>query len=309
MLSIQLLEGRAAVLWAQENQQAWNTLLKKCEWGTSYISPEFSITWWSHYAQDGQALVVFAWTNSGELRVRTANELEAVFDEIVAAYELRQGAQYDLMRFTDDPLKAPFYLAWMRQAPEQLYVTTMTLNGRVAAALVCARSQGELHLAISCYRPELSAHSPGKLLIYETARLAAADGLHLLDLTPGGDGWKDSMATDRKPAVEAVSHATSLQAQMRRPRAYLRSALRNALWNRGLPPHLIKQQTVGWLRQLPERLALRLVEKTGFRLLARLGGKSGLRHRPFDQGRPWSAGLRQREADTEHKRFISDTAK
>lgn len=378
MLSLHLLKGEAAIAWAQEHQYAWNMLLKKHEWSTPYISPEFSISWWLHYAHAGEALVIFAHAPCGELRgvfplvlqrriikgvgthqaeyqgwvcqgsdladftkaafdllaehyphhhlelryihdprliallrnheaalgkrtllrtyrrpiievhnpavtkamrkkgnksklsrlrrlgalrfqrLHSADELEAVLDEIVAAYDLRQGAQYDLMRFTDDPLKAPFHLDWMRQAPEQFYITTMMLGERVAAAMICVRSQDELHLAMSCYRPELSAHSPGRLLIYETARMAAADGLQLLDLTPGGDAWKDSMATTYQPAAEAMIHASSLQAQMRRPREHLRSILRDALWNRGLPPHQIKQFMIRELRRVPERVAMQL---------------------------------------------------
>lgn len=376
MLSFTLLEGEAAVSWAQENESAWTALLADCTWSTPYVAPEFSVTWWTHYSTDWHAALVFARAPDGELRgvmplarqgkalkgvganqaeyqgwvcrdsdsdafakgalallaeryphhrvelryvldapclallerggtlgkrtllrthhrpllevnssavakalrkkgnksklsrlrrlgalsfrrLRTAEELAAVFDDFIAAYDFRQGAQYDVMRFADDTRKADFHLDWMRRAPDQLYVTAMMLNERIAAAMICVRSRRELHLAMSCYRPELSAHSPGKLLVYETARMAAADGLQLLDLTPGGDTWKDAMATQRQPTTEALIYANALQAQLRRPREYLRTSLRRALWARGLPPHRIKQQVVRALRMMPEQVAER----------------------------------------------------
>src|SRR6185503_4922855 len=69
-------------------------------------------------------------------RIRTSAELNEVFDDIIAFYDLRQGAVNDATPFGSDPARKSFHLALLDLAPDMMHVTVTYLNGRVIAAFL-----------------------------------------------------------------------------------------------------------------------------------------------------------------------------
>lgn len=170
-----------------------------------------------------------------------AGELEAVFDEIIAAYDFRQGGAHDVLPFTEDPRKKAFHLDWMRAAPEQLRVACLRRGGRLIASLITAGNGRETALAINSYLPQAAAHSPAKLLVYEAGLRWAAEGLAVLDLTPGDDPWKDKMATRAEPVLELIAYESALARLRARAPARLRTAVKAALARAGVEPRRLRE--------------------------------------------------------------------
>jgi len=153
----------------------------------------------------------------GEFGFRRLSDLEQVndcIDRIIELYDFRQGAVNDSTPFSDDPVKKAFLLDWIRSSPEELHLSCTTLNGEIIGAYIGVNSEIDSHLAILAYSPEFAAFSPGKLQIYKTGQMLCADSISRLDLTPGGDPWKERFATHHDTVLEL--NAYSRMAEVRR---------------------------------------------------------------------------------------------
>jgi CelD/BcsL family acetyltransferase involved in cellulose biosynthesis len=124
-----------------------------------------------------------------------AADLAAVFDDIIAYYDFRQGAVNDAVYFQADPLRKPFYLALMR-IEDLLHVTVLKVGDRVVAAHLGLRDRKQCVLGIPTHSPFHALHSPGKLQLLMLGVELAQQGFDALDLTPGGDLYKERFATD-----------------------------------------------------------------------------------------------------------------
>lgn len=115
-------------------------------------------------------------------------------DTICDQYDFRQAALYRARPFALDAAKKRFYIALHRRG--LLHVTVLTVDGEVAASHIGLLSAGRaVHLGINTYHPATAAHSPGNLLLAMLGVHLAAQQMPLLDLTPGGDGYKEHFAT------------------------------------------------------------------------------------------------------------------
>ena len=123
-------------------------------------------------------------------------DLAAVFDDIIAYYDFRQGAVNDSIYFQTDPLRKQFYLALMG-VKDLLHVTVLKIDNLVVAAHLGLSDGKECVLGMPAHSPFLAAHSPGKLQLLMLGVELAQQGFEVLDLTPGDDLYKERFATDR----------------------------------------------------------------------------------------------------------------
>ena len=119
--------------------------------------------------------------------------LETALGEIIAQYDPRQLRTAGYEPFSSDPRKRPFHVEMGRRG--LLHVSFLEAGDRKAAGHVGVRSGEEVILAIVSFDPDLAEHSPNKLLLLMLAEKLAGEGFCRLDLTPGGDEWKDRLAT------------------------------------------------------------------------------------------------------------------
>ena len=135
-------------------------------------------------------------TRGGKLtfeRVDDAAAFDALLDQMAPLYDLRQGAAHGALPFREDPLKTAFYRALQRET-DLLHVTAMRVDDELVAAHVGLRSRNTVLVGMPAHSPRFTRHSAGKLLFYELALLLEQEGVHALDLTPGGE-YKDRFAT------------------------------------------------------------------------------------------------------------------
>ncbi|MGI4719752.1 MAG: GNAT family N-acetyltransferase [Janthinobacterium lividum] len=140
---------------------------------------------------------------------RTARFAE-VFEDICIQYDLRQDALYRQSPFQSDPMKKPFFLELHRRG--LLHASLLTVGGEVAASHVGLLSAGRaLHLGINTHATAFAAHSPGNLLLAMLGVHLAEEALPLLDLTPGGDEYKEHFANGHDLAFELVAYAGAVR--------------------------------------------------------------------------------------------------
>ncbi len=129
-------------------------------------------------------------------QLREPAALAAVFDDIIGYYDFRQGAVNDSVYFQTDPCRKPFYLALM-EIPDLLHVTVLKIDELVVAAHLGLSDGKSCVLGIPAHSPVHAVHSPGKLQLLMLGVELAKQGFDALDLTPGGDAYKERFATDR----------------------------------------------------------------------------------------------------------------
>lgn len=126
-----------------------------------------------------------------------------VFDDIRLQYDFRQAAFFRTMPFASDPLKKPFHIALHKSG--LLHTTVLSVGGKVAASHLGLVSKGRaLHLGINTYDPAFAAHSPGNLLLAMLGVHLIKEEVNVLDLTPGGDKYKEQFATGYDMVAELI---------------------------------------------------------------------------------------------------------
>jgi hypothetical protein len=185
---------------------------------------------------------------------RRLTDIEQIRDHlgsIIAMYDFRQGAANDSCPFLDDPNKEAFLLDWAEQsADKELHISCLTLNEQTIAAHIGLTCDAETQLAILAYSPEHGACSPGKLQVYHTARMLAEEGRAYLDLTPGGDPWKERFATEHDTVLALDVHPSATTAARIRVSDQLNRHVRSILRGLGVSPTRLKT-----LLQAARRLA------------------------------------------------------
>lgn len=128
-------------------------------------------------------------------QLHSSAALATVFDDIIAYYDFRQGAVNDSVYFQTDPLRKPFYLALM-DIQDLLHATVLKVGDRVVAAHLGLSDGQQCTLGMPAHSPFYAVHSPGKLQLLMLGVELAQQGFDTLDLTPGGDAYKERFATD-----------------------------------------------------------------------------------------------------------------
>jgi len=133
-----------------------------------------------------------------------------VMDEIISYYDFRQGATHDSLPFRDDKRKRAFHLA-MAQHRNLLHITLLRIGDRIGSAHIGVLSGEELQLGIIAHNPFFSQHSPGKFHVFFLAQMLLREGCARLDLTPGGDAYKERFANAHDTVHTLGVHSSALR--------------------------------------------------------------------------------------------------
>ncbi len=197
----------------------------------------------------------------GELeftRVTTVSQLAALLDEIADQYDFRQAAAHGVRAFRDDPLKKPFHLALLARDPNLLQVTVTTVNGRPIAAHFGVAGKGQVHLAIITFSPAHARYSTGKLHLMQLGRALAREEVAVLDLTPGGEPWKERFANAHDHVFELVVYGGHLTRAKRAWRLRLGVVAREGLARFGFTPGAARD-AYARLRRISAKGAVRYI--------------------------------------------------
>jgi len=128
------------------------------------------------------------------VELQTPEELDTYYDEIIDFYDFRTGAIHGQCPFRDDPRKRAFFRALMAQGG-LLHVCVMKVGEQLVSAHIGIRNKTEMMAVLVGHSPFLAVYSPGKLHTLRLGLLLHQQGFSSLDLTPGGDAYKEDRAT------------------------------------------------------------------------------------------------------------------
>jgi hypothetical protein len=134
----------------------------------------------------------------GELvleHITDAGRLREVLDEVILMYDFRQGAVNNSVPFEEDQQKRAFHIA-LAEVPNLMHCSVLRSGNRVFAALLGLCSRDTVHSGVFAHSPVFGKYSPGKLHLLLLGVRLQQEGFTFLDLTPGGDEWKDRFATE-----------------------------------------------------------------------------------------------------------------
>jgi CelD/BcsL family acetyltransferase involved in cellulose biosynthesis len=224
----------------------------------------------------------------GELdfrRVTDAEELERVLPTLIGSYDFRQGAVNQTSPFREDVSKLDFHRAMFDAGEPTCHLTLTCLDGVPIAGFWGTVSGHMLHLGMLIHSPQLAEHSPGKLHLQQLAESLLDTGIDTIDLTPGGDAWKERFANAHDEVYELYLFAQPGQARAQDRRASIEAALKAGLRHLSLQPAQLRNAVAKLRRLRPQALASRIAgwvsERRELRIYRMAAGDVGeRRHDP-----------------------------
>ena len=185
-------------------------------------------------------------------RVRDKERTRELLKHLRLQCDFRQEAIQGVRPFADNPCKESFFVE-RQEFPESNHFTVLWSNNKPVSFHFGACNGDTLLLGLTAYDPTESRNSPGKVHLIELARMLKEEGFHRIDLTPGGDQYKEFVANDSQELVIPTfqfSRAANLRADI------VESAsrkIKKALAVLRVHPDDYRQ-TISRLKSLPARL-------------------------------------------------------
>ncbi|OQP57725.1 hypothetical protein A3860_08830 [Niastella vici] len=178
----------------------------------------------------------------GELsfeRITGFNRFVGVFDELALQSDFRKGAMYNKVAFKTDPWRKKFLLLLFQQ--NILHTTLLKINDKIVSANVSIGDNRQLHLqGINSFDAAYARYSPGIIHFLMLGKLLAQEGATVFDLTPGADGYKETLATDYSVA-HTLSIGNNYHGFTNRLKTGLNNYLKNAATSIGIKRDVFKK--------------------------------------------------------------------
>jgi hypothetical protein len=181
-----------------------------------------------------------------EFRQITAlDELERAFEEMIPYHDARHLAIRGSAPFTDHPELKRFGLALL-SAPGLQHASVMRVGGQFASMIIGVPSGRELQLGLVAHNPALAKCSPGKFHIFFLARKLIEQGFERLDLTAGGDAYKDRFANDADDVYTLTIYRSLPDRMLGALRARAKSSAKKFLTRFDLDPNDLRSKLRNW---------------------------------------------------------------
>jgi CelD/BcsL family acetyltransferase involved in cellulose biosynthesis/GNAT superfamily N-acetyltransferase len=169
-------------------------------------------------------------------RITSKAELERVLDTLIEFYDFRQSAINQTAPFQEDCRKRAFHIAMFEMGGDALYFTATYLDDIPIAAFWGMSTKKMVHLGMLISSPFCAEHSPGKLHIMQLSEYLLGDGQEILDLTPGGDAWKERFASTHDEVLTAVLYSRPAARRKAQATAYLLNVVKKGLHSIKITP-------------------------------------------------------------------------
>lgn len=138
------------------------------------------------------------------LHITDKADFIALLNEVLVQFDFRQGAMFNFNQFKEEPIKAKFLQALFDKG--LLHVSALKVNGQLFASIIAIAMRDWVHLGgINVHTPfHAKFYSPGFIHFILLAEHLYKTKISFFDLTPGGDFYKERMATQHKVVHELV---------------------------------------------------------------------------------------------------------
>lgn len=127
-------------------------------------------------------------------KITEESQFNSIIDELVIQSDFRKGAKFNLHQFELDRFAKDFLMKLFSCGI--LHTTVLSLDGQTLSSIAAIYDKKWVHLAgLNTHTPLLAKHSPGLINFIMLGQLLQDEGMHFFDLTPGGDAYKERLAT------------------------------------------------------------------------------------------------------------------
>jgi CelD/BcsL family acetyltransferase involved in cellulose biosynthesis/RimJ/RimL family protein N-acetyltransferase len=134
-------------------------------------------------------------------RIRDKDRTRELIDVLRVQNDFRHEIVHNLRPFASDKNKSLFFIE-RQNYPDANHFTVLWSNDKPIAFNFGACSRDTVYLGLCSHDPLENKNSPGKLLLLEMAPMLIGEGYRFLDLTPGGDQYKERFANAYQELVE-----------------------------------------------------------------------------------------------------------
>lgn len=149
------------------------------------------------FRKRGYKLKVNRLKRLGKLQFKHITSLEeftAVLNELTTQFDFRQGAMFNKVSYKGKPNKLAMLTEFFKN--NLLHVTVLYLGNDIIASIIAVKGKNYAYLGgINTHSPFYAQHSPGFVHFIMLAQQLIKDDIEIFDLTPGGDAYKERLAT------------------------------------------------------------------------------------------------------------------
>lgn len=128
------------------------------------------------------------------VEVANYDEFSKLLEQLTLLYDFRQGAMFNRTPYRNNPAYSELLLSLYKK--NVLKVSVLKVGNEIIAGLIVIVGKGIAHLGgINVHSPSFARYSPGYVQFLLMGQTLALQKIKYLDLTPGGDPYKDRIAT------------------------------------------------------------------------------------------------------------------
>ncbi|WP_188502781.1 GNAT family N-acetyltransferase [Pontibacter amylolyticus] len=193
-------------------------------------------------------------------KVTDLERFSSLIDELIVHSEFRKGAKFNFFQFETDPRGKQFLIELFREGI--LHTTILWLDDKIIASIAAPTGKKWAHLAsLNTHSPIYARYSPGLINFIMLGQLLTEEGMHIFDLTPGGDSYKERLATS-KDQVHTLRISSAFKTKVKKAIIDpVFKVLKSKLREKGITPRHLKYKGIKFKQRVI--------------LLSRLGLKAG----------------------------------
>ena len=141
---------------------------------------------------------------NGELRIEritSKDRVEHLMDQIEVLVNFRHEAVHQVAPFETDYLQRDFYLARSNYLDKN-HFSVLWMGDKLLAFHFGCIDQDTIYIGLTAFDPTESKHSPGVIFLIYLAQLLQQEDIRYIDLTPGGDEYKERFSNKHQSLVK-----------------------------------------------------------------------------------------------------------
>ncbi len=181
----------------------------------------------------------------GELRLeqfKCPDDLLKHMDRIETFHDLRHAEVRGSCPFQNDPFKRTFHMALMNH-PALVHCVAMMAGDEMVSAHFGIRTGAQLQLGLLSHHPGFAVTSPGKILMYLLGLMLLEQGVSQIDLTAGGEAYKERFANAWDTVYVVNVHASHSRRRIAELKSSATGLLRRGLTQAGVSVHAASAAT------------------------------------------------------------------
>jgi hypothetical protein len=161
-------------------------------------------------------------------KITSYDRAKEVFGILADQCDFRQMAVHGVTPFTSDKNKKPFYVNRFRY-PENNHFTVLWSEDIPIAFHFGACDSNTVYVGLSGYNPCEERNSPGSILYLKLIKLLKNEGYRYLDLTPGGDPYKEKYSNLHQKLYMPTFYFSGKRKQIADLKFFIRKTIKKGL--------------------------------------------------------------------------------